>query len=69
MKSIKTLIDNGAIAQGYELAQADIGKALDHDSFGPVQRVDVGKRVWSKSYGLAMENNQQRDERISGKIN
>lgn len=31
--------------------------------FGRVLKNDVGKRVWVKSYGLVMENDEQRDAR------
>lgn len=57
-------LKTGALPQGYELTQDDVGLTLSQwDGFGPVLESDVGKRVWLKPYGLVMENVQQRDAR------
>lgn len=62
--SIKTEIQRGIRAQGSELAAADVGRLLSVlEGFGPVQAGDVGKRVWTRPYGLVMENDEQRDAR------
>jgi hypothetical protein len=62
---ISSLIARGKLPQGYELQAADVGSLLDlgWDGFGPVLPVDVGKRVWRREYGIAMENSEQRDNR------
>ncbi len=52
----------GRRAQGSELGRNDVGRNLGL-AFGRVFLHDVGKRVWLKSYGLVMENNEQRDKR------
>ena len=55
-------IKKGERAQGAEIRPEDVGKDFG-DSMGRVLLIDVGKRVWLKPYGLAMENNEQRDKR------
>lgn len=61
-KAVSQEIREGKRLQGAELTQADVGRMLDW-TLGPVQQIDVGKRVWLKDYGLVMENNEQRDKR------
>lgn len=57
-------IKTGALPQGYELTEQDVGLTLSQwDGFGTVLKNDVGKRVWLKPYGFVMENAQQRDAR------
>lgn len=68
MNKVKIPIDSeirkGIRSQGAELAQADIGRLLSlFEGFGIVLANDVGKRVWLRSYGLVMENNEQRNAR------
>jgi hypothetical protein len=62
----RRLIDNeirrGLLSQGYELQASDVGHILSGE-FGQVIDADVGKRVWLRSWGIAMENNEQRDAR------
>ena len=54
----------GAKPQGYELRPEDIGRVLSHsEGFGRVLEGDVGKRIWRRPYGFAMENEAQRDKR------
>ena len=55
-------IRRGRRAQGSELTTGDIGRTLA-SGFGRVLPIDVGKRIWLRSYGLTMENNEQRDTR------
>lgn len=62
-KTIADRIKAGDLPQGYELTEADVGSTLDLTGFGKVLPRDVGKRVWVKSYGFAMENEDQRDAR------
>jgi hypothetical protein len=63
--SIAEQIRKGTLPQGYELTENDIGASLSYptEGFGAVLIQDIGKRVWLKSYGLVMENNEQRDKR------
>ena len=53
----------GERAQSSELKQDDVGRTLAWSGWGPVQTIDVGKRVWLRSWGFVMENNEQRDRR------
>lgn len=62
-RCIRAEIGKGVLPQGYELWAGDIGEALDWSGFGPVQKGDVGKRVWAREFGIVMENNEQRDAR------
>jgi len=53
----------GTRLQGSELQLEDVGRNLGQ-SFGPVLRIDVGKRVWLGTTGhLVMESCYQRDDR------
>lgn len=62
--SIHAEIIQGRLPQGYELQQSDVGRRLSIEGgFGKVLGVDVGKRCYAYSYGFAMENDTQRDER------
>lgn len=55
----------GRRVQGSELTRNDVGRLLSfNEGFGRVFLHDVGKRVWLKPYGLVMENDEQRDERL-----
>jgi hypothetical protein len=55
-------IHNGAVF--YPLG-GNSGLAYDFElAFGPVQRGDIGKRVFNVRGVLQMENNEQRDERL-----
>jgi hypothetical protein len=56
-------IKKGERRQGAELTKKDIGCLFDLAGFGKVLPIDVGKRVWARSYGIAMENDEQRDAR------
>lgn len=61
---ILSAIRRGNLPNPHELTSDDIGTNLELASgFGFVLSSDVGKRVWAKSYGLAMENCHQRDKR------
>lgn len=63
---IESQIKEGTRPQGAELKEDDIGFPLAwQGGFGQVLPIDVGKRVWSKDYGLVMENNEQRDKRLA----
>lgn len=62
-RSIRDLLKRGDRAQGSELRPSDVGRRLDWSGFGRTQAGDVGKRVWLRSWGLVMENNEQRDAR------
>ena len=54
----------GILPQGYELQESDVGRGFGCQSgFESVRQFDVGRRVWLKSYGIVMENNEQRDKR------
>ena len=49
----------------YTIKESDVD--LDFgDNFGTVCKCDVGKRVYKKSYGLVMENNEQLAKRRGG---
>lgn len=62
--TIRNEIDRGDRPQGAELTEADVGRLLSPvEGFREVLPIDVGKRVWSKEWGLTMENEAQRDER------
>ena len=63
MRCIQQEIKSGKLAQGYQLSADDVGQTLGWHGFGSVLKADVGKRVWVKSYGLVMENCEQRDAR------
>lgn len=52
-----------ATNETYTLTEGDVGCELP-ENFGAVQPIDVGKRVVQRRYGLCMENNEQRDERL-----
>jgi hypothetical protein len=64
---IKPYIDHelrcGQRAQGSELTASDVGRTLAL-GWGRVTPGDVRKRVWLRDYGLVMENNEQRDNRL-----
>lgn len=61
---IRSELRRGLRPQGSELTEADVGRLLSlMEGFGVVQRGDIGKRVWHYEWGLAMENNLQRDNR------
>jgi len=63
---IRSDIEAGRKPQGYALQTSDVGRDLSSaEGFGPVQALDVGIRVWVRSYGLVMESRQQRDERLA----
>lgn len=65
-QAIESQIKEGSRPQGTELKESDVGFPLAwQGGFGQVLPIDVGKRVWSKNYGLVMENNEQRDKRIA----
>lgn len=55
-------LQQGLRAQGSELTAADVGRSFG-ESFGAVLPLDVGKRVWRRSYGLTLEGADQRDAR------
>lgn len=59
---IHNQLKRGILPNGYELQPWDVGKPLAL-GFGVVTKNDVGKRVYVKSYGFAMENDEQRDKR------
>lgn len=61
-QTIADELRKGERAQGAELAPRDVGHTISPD-FGRVQAGDVGKRVWLRDFGIAMENNGQRDAR------
>lgn len=65
---ISLQIRRGRRMQGSELQQSDVGKPLttEDEGFGTVLPIDVGKRVWVKPYGFAMENDEQRNQRKGG---
>ena len=66
MRILKDEIKNGILPQGYEIKESDVGQRVDSlgtGSFGQVLPSDVGKRIFLKPYGIAMENNEQRDAR------
>jgi hypothetical protein len=62
---IATEIRKGLRPQGVELTEKDLGKYYEgpgiSDDF--IKKIDVGKKVWLKDYGIAIENNEQRDKR------
>ena len=61
---IRDAIRSGALPQGYELRESDIGRGLSlGEGFGIVRKADVGKRCYHRSWGFCMENDRQRDER------
>jgi hypothetical protein len=56
----------GELPQGYALQDSDVGRSLSlGEGFGVVLPGDVGRRCWSKRWGLVMESRQQRDERLN----
>jgi len=59
---IKEEIRSKRLPQGYEIQESDVGKSLDL-YWGKVLPIDIGKKVWVRSYGLVMENDEQRKER------
>lgn len=66
--TIRDQIKHGMRPQGSELTRADIGTIISlYDDFGTVKPYDVGKRVYHRSWGLAMENVEQRDKRRKGR--
>lgn len=57
----------------YEVQPEDVGKrflsihGVTHmlsNSIGYIQEIDVGKLIYVKDYGLAIENDEQRDRRL-----
>jgi hypothetical protein len=61
---IRAEIQTGVRPQGSELIVADLGRPLSiSEGFGKVLPGDVGKRVWHRTYGFVIENNEQRDQR------
>jgi len=64
-QSIAAAIRTGSRPQGTELTVADVGREFGEE-FGKVGVHDIGKRVWLKSYGIVMENAEQRDARKGG---
>ena len=61
-KLISQEIKKGIRPQGKEIMESDVGRSLDYGGgFGPVQSGDVGIKVWLRSYGIVMENREQRD--------
>ena len=62
--SIKQEIEQKMRQQGQEITKEDVGKHIDF-AFGQVLSIDIGKKIWLKSYGITMENNEQRDKRKS----
>jgi hypothetical protein len=66
LTTIRNEIRKGIRRQGQELTKEDVGKCIDLASgFGNVLPIDVGKRIWSKDFGIAMESDEQRDKRKS----
>ena len=61
-RSIEDELLMGVRRGGSELAPSDVGRHLAY-GFGRVLEIDVGKRVWRRSWGFVMENNEQRDTR------
>ena len=59
---IATEIRKGIRAHGQELTEDDVGRLLSSD-WGTITENDIGKKVYLYSYGLAMENTEQRDKR------
>lgn len=51
--------------QPYDIRARDVGRLISTD-FGRVARCDIGKRVYLRDFGIAMENAEQRDDRIAG---
>jgi hypothetical protein len=62
-RSIRIEIQRGERQQGAELTEDDIGREID-SGFGVVLENDVGKRVWLRDYGISMDNDEQRDNRM-----
>lgn len=63
---IRSDIRAGRLPQGYELQEKDIGRGLSTgEGFGSVLPIDVGKRCYHRSWGLAMESSGQRDARLA----
>jgi hypothetical protein len=63
-KSIAQSIRASGSDGPYTLTERDIGRPLSiGEGFGSVLPGDVGKRCWMRSYGLVMENAEQRDAR------
>lgn len=63
--SIATAIRKHGERDGYEIQARDIGRIIG-DNMGRVARCDVGKRVFVRDFGVAMENAEQRDARRAG---
>ena len=59
--TIEDDLRRGTLPQGYELTATDVGRTFSLAGWGKVLAVDVGKRVWRRSYGLTMDSNEQRD--------
>lgn len=52
---ISECLRKGFIEQGYVLTEDDVGAMLSPgEGFGLVQKIDVGRKVWLKSWGLEM---------------
>ena len=60
--SIATAIRKHGERDGYEIQARDVGRIIG-DNMGRVARCDVGKRVFVRDFGVAMENAEQRDAR------
>jgi len=62
VRTIGEQIHSGQRFQGSELSITDLHNVLD-DTMGRVLFADIGKKVWLKSYGIVMENREQRNRR------
>lgn len=63
--SIATGIRKHGAPNGYTIEARDVGRIIG-DNMGRVCRGDIGKRVFLRDFGVAMENADQRDARIGG---